>query len=98
MSAEIVGGIIVKWLWAPFTAYAIWRIQTRENRLKDLEDKSNRSDKDIAQLQQDMATLKESFKIFLEKQDAMREDISTIKTTTEVTKNDIQHLKEQKGK
>lgn len=96
MSAEVVVGVVAKWLWAPFTAWAIWRIQVREKRIKDLELQSTETDKQITELRTDMKVLKETFKVFLEKQDIMREDIGIIKTTTAVTQNDIKHLKEGK--
>lgn len=97
MSAEVVGGVVIKWLWAPFTAWVLWLIQSREKRIKDLETKSHESSETIAVLQQEVNVLRESLKAYLDKQDKLLEDIHAIRTSTAVIETKVTHL-EQKGK
>lgn len=92
MSAEIVGGFVAKWLWAPFTAWVLFLIQRREKRIKDLEDDSFNSKAQIALMQQELAIQRDNFAKFLEKQDKVVDDISLIKTSVAVIETNVKNI------
>jgi peptidoglycan hydrolase CwlO-like protein len=96
MSAEAVGGIVAKYLWAPFCAWFLWKIQTREQRIKDLEKHQQDSETELTLLKQEVDTLKQGLQIFLEKHDELHKDIGDIKTNVAVISNDIKHIKEDR--
>lgn len=92
MSAEIVGGFVAKWLWAPFTAWVLYLIQVREKRIKDLETASTSSAAQIALMQQELSIQRENFAKFLEKQDKIVDNIALIKTSVAVIETNVKNI------
>ena len=95
MSAEIVGGVVAKWMWAPFTAWVLYLIQRREKRIKDLEDDSVNSKAQIALIQQELSVQRENFAKFLEKQDNMVEGIARIRTSVAVIETNVKNINDR---
>lgn len=95
MSAEAIGGVVVKWLWTPFIAWVMWRMKVADSDKKSLLDRVNntytkeeadeRMDLKLKLMQQQLELLP----VVVAKLENLTEKVSDIQTDVEVVKSRI---------